>query len=148
MARGLRGPWKDFATGAPAAAAMGVLLDYMQSKVNPSFVGAPQAKTGWVVNGIATAVGLAGAAVGAATHDDFYFEVVEGVGQVGVAGLAQNATHAVRYSMAKSANKLPTPAAPTQVLRTTGVRQATVAPTVQPTSLRGYTGGLYPSAAF
>jgi hypothetical protein len=123
-----RSPWSDFLIGAGPAAALGVGLDYAQSKVNPTFVGAPASTTGWVVSSSATALGLLGALVSGVTGDSLYYELGEGVGQVGVAGLAQHATHAVRYAMAKKANKLPTPVAPTQVLRTGAVRADVVRP--------------------
>lgn len=143
-----RSPWNDFLIGAGPAAALGVGLDYAQSKVNPTFVGAPASTTGWLVSGSAAALGLLGALVSGLTRDDLYYELAEGVGQVGVAGLAQHATHAVRYAMAKRQDKLPTPTAPTQVLRTQvqdQARQSTVVP-MRP-RYRGYSGGLYGTAA-
>jgi len=137
--------WRDLAAATPVSVGLGVAGDFAETQVNPSFVGAKVAPIGWGVAALEALLGLGGAALSATTGDEMWYEVAgEPLWVLGAADLGKNATHYVRNRLNAKKTTPAQPAAPTQVYRAQA-QQAQAVP-MRP-RYRGYTGGLYPSAA-
>jgi hypothetical protein len=122
----MRGVWKDLLEGVPVAAGLGIVQDFAETKVNPSFVGADVAPLGWGLAAGELTLGLLGAVISHATKDETWFEIAEPGAATGVKDLTAAITHTVRKQLLGS--KAPQTQAPAKVLAT----KAQAAPAAAP----------------
>lgn len=103
----MRGVWKDAAIGTPLTVATGAVRAYVANRANPDTAAAPVARQAWVTDAITFGVGAVGLLAGALTGQPSYYEATEGVLFVGLANLAEDATHDLLRKDAKATSSTP-----------------------------------------